>query len=153
MMVTSPTVDTPEETIENDGFFPDIVLADFREANRIDGTITTLRLRHCIINQVINVNRQLAVLKAEQIVAGVEKLADIDAPQIDGSNTYVHHYLRAVGCLVKAEVIETYRDFDTTTAGRETADQLTPNIEDLRRNAYWAISDMLDSPHSNVELI
>lgn len=153
MMVTSPAVDTPEATIENDGFFPDIVLAEFREANRIDGTITTLRLRHCIINHLLAVNRQLALFKAEQVASGVNTLEDIEAPEIDGKNTFTHYYMRAVGSLVKAEVIEKYRDFDTTTAGRETADQLAPNIEELRRNAYWAICDMLGSPRSNVELI
>ncbi|MFQ6333184.1 head completion/stabilization protein [Methylophilus sp. 3sh_L] len=153
MFVTSPTVQAPENAIENDGFFPDIEMASFRDENRIDATVSTLRLRHCIINHVLAVNRQLAVFKAAQLAAGVNSLEDIDAPEIDGKNTYTHYYMRAVGSLVKAEVIEKYRDFDTTTAGRETADQLAPNIEELRRNAYWAISDILGSPRSNVELI
>jgi len=65
----------------------------------------------------------------------------------------IHHYRRAVYQLTNADLIERYRDFDTTAAGEKRAQDLDGAIEESRRNARWAVLDILGLPHLTVELI
>ncbi|MCO1344221.1 head completion/stabilization protein [Burkholderia multivorans] len=55
--------------------------------------------------------------------------------------------------LAKATLIERYRDYDTTGDGARRADELEPQSDELRRDARWAISDIVGRPRVTVELI
>jgi hypothetical protein len=65
----------------------------------------------------------------------------------------VHRYRRAVYSTAGAELAERYRGFDATGSGNANADQLTPTIDEYRRDARWAISDILGLGRTTVELI
>jgi len=65
----------------------------------------------------------------------------------------VRLYRRAVYASAQAELIERYRDVDTTHAGHVRADTLDPTIDDYRRNVRYAIRDMLGRPRADVELL
>lgn len=142
-----------EHTLTNDGWWPDIDAAHMRETLRMDGTVTDMRLEAAAVNAMLSVNRELAVFKAEHFAAGAANLAAVDAPQINGDSSVVVLYRRAVYCTAGAELIERYRNYDTTNAGSDNAEQLTPTIDELRRDARWAIRDLLGVTHSTVELI
>jgi hypothetical protein len=58
-----------------------------------------------------------------------------------------------VYCTAGAELAERYRGLDTTGTGQSAADQLTPVIDEYRRDARWAISDILGLTRTTVELI
>lgn len=66
---------------------------------------------------------------------------------------HVHRYGRAIGCSAKAVLLERYRDYDTTAAGNKKSDQLDSPVDDLRRDARWAISGILGISRNTVELI
>jgi hypothetical protein len=72
---------------------------------------------------------------------------------VDNLSVHTHRYIRAVGSLAKAFVTETHRDVDATAAGEKKSEVLDPTIADLRRDARWAISDILGIPRTTVELI
>ncbi|EBW1331267.1 head protein, partial [Salmonella enterica subsp. enterica serovar Enteritidis] len=59
----------------------------------------------------------------------------------------------AVFCNAKANLTERYRDIDTTLNGNKKADALEPSIEDLQRDAVWAIQRIKGTTHNIVELI
>jgi hypothetical protein len=150
---TSPPVVADEPEIENAPFFPSIDPEDIRAAQRIDGTITAERLAECLMEAMASVNKELSSWKSTQIAAGHATLSDVPADQIGGTSIHVRRYLRAVGCFTKANLVERYRDFDTTARGDRKADVLDNPIDDLRRDGRWAISDILGVSRTVVELI
>lgn len=145
-----PAVETP---IANDAFFPDIEPAAVREAARIPTSITPARLRAAILGAIMTVFYDLEAFAARSIADGHATLAAVPAPQLDGQSVQLLRYHRAVTLYTKAELIERYRDFDTTAAGGSQADELTPTIGELRRDALHAVRDILGKPRTTIDLI
>ncbi|MDE3330397.1 head completion/stabilization protein, partial [Burkholderia pseudomallei] len=101
----------------------------------------------------LTVNDELAAWRARQRAAGAATLADVPAPRIDGESAHVARYRRAVYHLTHADVTEKYRGYDTTKSGGQVAADLAATVDDSRRAARWAISDILGIARSTVELI
>lgn len=150
---SSAQADTPEQPVSNASFWPEIDPAEVRTEQRIDTAITPERLRAVLIEAIATVNRQLADFRDRQIADGHNALEDIPTEMVDDVSVHVHRYRRAVGCLAKALLTERSRDFDTTAAGNKKADQLEPTIDDLHRDARWAICDIQGIGRTTVELI
>jgi len=143
----SARIDAP--TIANDGFFPDIDMA----AMRLDGTVTDARLRLAIVAAMLFVNRALTVWRAAQ---SASTLATVSATQIDGDSRLLALYRRAVYCTAKADLIERYRDYDSTAStlsDKKSMEWLDHAPAEQRRNAQWAIADLIGCPRMTVELI
>ena len=62
-------------------------------------------------------------------------------------------YFRAVAAAVGAELTEKYRAYDTNNNGGQKADDLTPTIDDYRRDLRFAIRDLKKIRRLNVELV
>lgn len=142
-----------QNDVENDGFFPTIDIGAASAAMRQDGTVTPERLRGALIEAMLLVNDCLGVWRVEQQAAGHRALNAVPATRVNGVSAHVHRYLRAVYCEARASLIERYRDYDATAAGDRKAEQLMPAADDLRRDARWAISDIVGRPRTTVELI
>lgn len=143
-----------EETdVINDGFFPNIDPAAVREAVRITESVTPARLRAAILGAIMTVEIDLRAFAAASIAAGHTSLDAVPAPQLDGRSVQMIRYERAIALYAKAELIDRYRDFDTTAAGGSQADELTPTIVELRRDAMHAIRDILGTTRTVVDLI
>ncbi|GIX38030.1 MAG: phage head completion/stabilization protein [Silanimonas sp.] len=152
--IAHPTPAAPAEPIvSNDGWFPDIEPARLRDAVRLDASITPERLRQAIFYAMADVNRELYDWQLRQMEAGYERLEEVPSGTLDGISRLVLLYRRAIYSTVKADLTERYRDIDTTAAGHRRADDLTPSIDEQRRNARWAIRDILGRTHTTVELI
>jgi Phage head completion protein (GPL) len=152
-VVQSPAPSEIESIIKSMAFWPDVDPVKIRVAHRIDGTVTPDRLRDVLIESVANVNTQLAAWHTLCMANGANTLDEVPAEHVDNTSILTHRYLRAVGCYGKALLLERYRDFDTTAAGNKKADQLENPIDDLRRDARWAVSDLLGIGRSTIELI
>lgn len=139
--------------INSHPFWPDITPDAVREAQRIDGTVTDTRLIHAIVSAIASVNTDLRVFRQTQQTAGIETLADVEAEIINNESALVFAYRRAVYATAHANLIERYRNFDSTTEGNKQADQLTLTADDLYRDARFAIRDILGVTHVTVELI
>lgn len=144
---------TDEPAVANDGWFPDIDLAKLRATARLDGTVTPDRLRHSTVQAVLAINSELAGYKQAQRALNRQKLDDVPAPQVGGQSAQLAHYLRAVYSSVQADLVERYRDFDTTGSGDKAAEKLELRSDDLRRDVRWAISDFLGIRRTTVDLI
>lgn len=140
-------------TVANTGFWPDISMQTLRDAMRIDNTVTDGRLLGAVTEAIASVNAELADWRRQQQAQGYRDAGQVPAEQIDGSSILLQRYLRAVGCRTKATLVERYRDFDTATAGDRRADRLEQDIDDLRRDAAWAISDISGRARTTVDLI
>lgn len=139
--------------LANDGFWPDIDAHNLRAAQRIDASVTNPRLEVATVAAIISVNRELSTRKQQWQAAGYSTLADVPADQINSQSIYVAHYTRAIYSATSAEVAERYRSFDATNSGDKNAEQQTASVDDYRRDARWAVRDILGRRRTTVELI
>lgn len=142
-----------EAVVVNDGWFPSIDPVQLRNEYRIRASVTPERLRKAIISAIIKAGNQLEAWQAERIALVPTGLIDVPAKTIDGESRYVLLYQRAIGSYAKAELVEEYRDTDTTTAGQRDVEDLEPSIAELRRDGLYAIRDILGRPRVRSELI
>ncbi|OEZ46280.1 phage head completion protein (GPL) [Janthinobacterium sp. MP5059B] len=142
--------------VENDGWFPDITLADMRDAMRLDGTVTDARLVQAVVDAILQVNRELADWQGQHAAAGIAALVDVPAARINRESRLLAQYRRAVYSTAKADLIERYRDYDSTATSvsdKKSMEWLDEAPGAQRRNAQWAIADMVGRTHLTVELI
>lgn len=138
-----PQSGTVPGSIDQD-WWPDVILDRAREVVRVNGTVTADRLHESLLNATYSVNDELEAWSVS-----------IRAANPDGMplGRLTDLYLRAVHFYAKAELVERYRDFDTTAAGERRADDLDGVADDARRNMRWAISDLLGRPRTTVEAL
>jgi hypothetical protein len=139
--------------ITNDGFWPDIDVVHLRGSIRLDGSITDARIEVITVNALIQVNGELASVKSAHVANGYSNIAAVPAFEVNSESHLVHLYRRSIYCSVGAELAERYRSFDTSVDGNKNADELTPSVDEYRRDARFAIRDLLGVGHSTVELI
>lgn len=149
--VAGGTVDSGH--INTDPFWPSIDLESLRATLRIDASVTPARLETAVIAAAINLNRELADWRVVQERAGHTSLENIPGEKINDVSIRVHLYRRAIEAGTGAEVCERYRSYDTTHSGKGNAEELTPNIDEYRRDLRWAVRDFLGHNRSTVELI
>ena len=151
------TNETADPTIvENDGWFPAIDLHHMRDAMRLDGTVTTPRLVQAVAEAILHVNGELDAWQDEQLENGFSTLEVVPAKKINRESKLLIHYRRAVYSIAKADLLEKYRDYDTTAssmADKKSMGYLDDGPGEQRRNAHWAIADILQRHHLTVELI
>lgn len=138
------------QTVSNNGFFPDISLSDMRNAMRTDGTVSENRLKNAVIEAIATVNAELAPLRKRSQAFSLEQ---IECDHIDGESLLVQRYKRAVFCLATANLYERYRSYDSTKDGAEKAQEFEQSVDDLRRDARFAIRDLLQIQRWTAELI
>ncbi|QRX80867.1 head completion/stabilization protein [Glaciimonas sp. PAMC28666] len=155
--VTAHTSETTDPTIvENDGWFPDIDLHHMRDAMRLDGTVTSPRLVQAVAEAILHVNAELDAWQDDQLENGFGALGAVPAKKINRESKLVIHYRRAVYSTAKADLLEKYRDYDSTAssmADKKAMAYLDDGPGEQRRNAHWAIADILRRHHLTVELI
>ncbi|MBS4721166.1 head completion/stabilization protein [Aeromonas caviae] len=146
---TSPA----EGEIDSSPFWPAISLPDLRDTVRLDGTVTTARLKHAVIDAITSVNRDLADWRRAREAEGVATLAAVPGEVINGESAYLHSYRRAVYALTRANLLERYADYSATGDGVKGADAKIISSDDLYRDARFAIRDILGTTHNTVALI
>jgi len=152
-LIATGNTQADQKAIENDGFFPDIYLGHARDTMRLDGTVTSARLLEALIAAMLYTNQALSAWKKKQQHKGYPTLALVPAQTISKESSQLHRYRRAVYSYAMADLAERYRSFDSTKSGHQQAQAIEEPIDDHRRNAQWAIRDMMDSPRSTIDLI
>lgn len=149
----SNTQPAESQPITNNGFWPDIDPALFRDRHRIDSTITEGRVIQALGVALRDINRQLADWQVQQLDAGVYASDAVPAEpwQVPGHATDL--YRQAIFAEAHARILESYRDYSATRDGDERGEAKNDAAEDYRRDARWAISEIIGEPHTTVELI
>ncbi|MGK4474139.1 head completion/stabilization protein [Aeromonas molluscorum] len=148
-----PRPSPDEGVIANSPFWPAISLPDLRETVRLDGTVTTARLKHAVVDAITSVNRDLADWRRAREAEGVATLAGVPSEVIDSESLHLHSYRRAVYAMTRASLLERYTDYSATGDGVKGADAKVISSDDLYRDARFAIRDILGTTHNTVELI
>jgi len=150
-VATAPA--TAPTSISSGDWYPSIDLADARAVMRVDSTITDARLTESIQLAMAAVEDCLDAWQAQQVELGRASLADVPSKTIGDSTRLVLAYKRAVYATVQAELLERYRNFDSTGAAGKRAEPMDETVDDYRRNVRYAIRDILGRPRADVELI
>ncbi|WP_160280214.1 head completion/stabilization protein, partial [Cellvibrio mixtus] len=90
---------------------------------------------------------------SQQQQKGIAALDDVPQKTGHPAGAIKNQYFTAVWSLAKAELVERLPDYDTTNAGKEKADTLEPSAETYRRDASWAINDIIGAARTTIELI
>ncbi|RRE18554.1 head completion/stabilization protein [Klebsiella pneumoniae] len=147
-----PDTDDGGEKVTAGSFWPEIALSDVRMEMRINGAVTTSRLKQAVIEGVSHTLDQLADWQAVQLAAGYTQLDDVPAVKVNGESVKVHRYRRAVFSIARAHILGTNRDVDTTgDAGEKRAASLALQADDMWRDARWAISDIRGTVRNSAE--
>ncbi|QTL92297.1 head completion/stabilization protein [Aeromonas jandaei] len=142
-----------EGEIASAPFWPVIKLADVRAIMRTDGTVTTERLRHAVIDAVAAVNSDLSGWAINRQGEGHAELEDVPSQTIAGESVLIHWYRRAVYSMARANLYERYLDSSATAEAVKDAEPRNLTADDLYRDARFAIRDILGETHTTVELI
>lgn len=126
------------EVIAGDDLWPDVDPKLARIVTRLNGTVTDDRLVESLMNSIQAVQRELSEWRSQH-----GELSDKQKGL----------YRRAVYFTTKAELMERYRDFDSTEAGNRVADALEPSIRDAWKTVRWAVSDLMERPRVTIEVL
>ncbi|MBB1625173.1 head completion/stabilization protein [Achromobacter sp. UMC71] len=152
-IANQPAPVAANDTITNDGFWPDVKVSAARKTLRLDGTVTDERVRHALIAAIIEVARDVTAWRLLRQAEGFATLSAVPGPKVDGASVAEHSYLRAVYAYTKADLVERMADFDLTGAGQKKAEWLDATPDEQRRNAAWAIAALVGRSRCTVDLV
>lgn len=145
--------ESEESKISNISFFPAIDINDVRKTQRLDGTVTTERLKTAIASAIIAVNDDLYNWRLTKQAAGITSINNLNDEQINGESKYLILYKHAVYSWANALLNEQYINFDATAKAKTDIDTNIESAGNLYRNARYAIRDILGKSRSTMELI
>lgn len=151
-----PPEETTPDVVQGDGWWPDIDIVDLRKAARIDTTVTPERLREAVRFAMLTIDgdRPVACWREGLEESGAASLDAVpDQPTVGGIKRLVALYTRAIASHVAADLAERLRDAATTSAGHDRADELETAADVHRRNARWALADLVGRARATCELI
>ena len=139
--------------ISNISFFPAINVNDVRKTQRLDGTVTTERLKTAITSAIIAVNDDLYSWRLAKQLAGIATINDLNDELVNGESKYLILYKHAVYSWANALLNEQYINFDATAKAKGDTESNIESTGNLYRNARYAIRDILGKSRSTMELI
>ncbi|NWB99076.1 head completion/stabilization protein [Pseudomonas gingeri] len=107
-----------EQTIENDGFWPDLSLSEFQKAYRLPAEYLVEMLGDDLTTAMIEVNTDLAKCKARWQAAGISNVESADSQLLPERAFKAKTYKRAVYCRTKASLLTQF----ATVTRRESAE-------------------------------
>ncbi|MBD9653588.1 head completion/stabilization protein [Pseudomonas sp. PDM12] len=144
---------TTAHPISNADFWPKLDGQQLRAAMRIDSSVTDDRLEAATVNAMIEANRELSAYRAARKAEGYHSLTAVPAEQISDESELLHLYRRIVYCRALAELIERYRSYDTTNSGEQKVTEEQTSPDQLRRDARFALRNILGVSQNTVELL
>jgi hypothetical protein len=143
-----------DAVVEADGWYPAIDCTAARKVLRLGDGVTHERLVSAILGAMITVMGELRQWRTAQDATGATNIEAVDPDaQVGGEHKLKLLFTRAVVCTVGAQLAETHRDVSATADGEKRADQQLLSAGDYRREATWAIRDILGVPRTCVELL
>jgi hypothetical protein len=109
-----------EQAIENDGFWPNLSLAEFQKGYRLPAEYLVDMLATDLTTAMVEVNADLAKLKAQWSVAGVSSVESADPMVLPERTFHAATYKRAVYCRAKASLLPQF----ASVVRRESAENL-----------------------------
>ncbi|NUU34663.1 head completion/stabilization protein [Pseudomonas sp. C2B4] len=124
-----------EQAIENDGFWPNLSVAEFQKGYRLPAEHLVEMLVINLTSAMTEVNRDLAKLKARWQGAGVSNVESADTTVLPERTFQAATYKRAVYCRAKASLLPEF----ASVVRRESAENLGKEAPE-RKETYLEFS-------------
>lgn len=109
-----------EQVIENDGFWPNLSVAEFQKGYRLPAEFLVDMLVADLTTAMIEVNRDLAKRKSQWQSAGITSVESADPMVLQERTFHAATYKRAVYCRAKASLLSQF----ASVVRRESAENL-----------------------------
>lgn len=135
----SPETDFQHDTLTNDGFWPDVNLADFQQNRSIPVDIPADLIKGALLAAVNEVNDALKVVRNRHQAQGVLSAKDVKGPAFGDINALCAQYQKAVFARAKADLMGEFTSLShkgqfPNQEGRETRDTLLAEASVVMRN-------------------
>ena len=114
--------------VQNDGFFPDLILGDLQEDYRIPTKYQTETIIHHLKVAMDEVNQDLEPLKLDSTTQGITALENLNSIALAGEPVPIIRYKRAVFSKTKALLTQQFASMDR----RESAARVLDDLEEER---------------------
>ncbi|MGY3944144.1 head completion/stabilization protein [Aeromonas tecta] len=128
-MFAGKDIDYSAATIRNDGFWPDVAIADFERRRAVPADLDTQTTGAALLAAVSEINLQLENHQAALQGKGYHTAAEVPGPSLEGgANALTEQYLAAVFARAKAALLP---EFASVTE-RATANNQLERTPDQR---------------------
>ena len=131
-----------EQQIENDGFWPDLSLAEFQKAYRLPGEYLVETLVDGLLSAMTEVNTDLAKCKAKWQVAGVTSLNSADPMVLPERTFQAQTYKRAVYNRAKASLLTQFATITRRESAENTGKELPERSETFLAFSQQAVRSL-----------
>lgn len=122
-----------QQTIENDGFWPDLSVAELQRICRLPGEYSADMLTADLYTAMHEVNQDLATLKARWQAVGVSSVESADSTVLPERTFQTQLYKRAVFMRAKASLLTQFatvtRRAEAENAGKEAPERIETFLE------------------------
>lgn len=135
----SPETDFQHDILTNDGFWPDVNLADFQRNRSIPVDIPADLIRGALLAAVNEVNGALKEVRARHQAQGAVSAKDVKGPSFGSTNALIAQYQKAVFARAKADLMGEFISVShkgqfPNQEGRDTRDTLLAEASVVMRN-------------------
>ncbi|MGY4028307.1 head completion/stabilization protein [Aeromonas rivuli] len=128
-MISGKSIQYSEQTITNDGFWPDVVCGDFERRRALPADMDADAISAALLAAVSEINLQLAKHQVSLLANGYTRAQEVPGPRLQGgNNALTETYLAAVFARAKAMLLP---EFATVTE-RDARKDLAERAPDLR---------------------
>ncbi|WP_373963105.1 head completion/stabilization protein [Kosakonia sacchari] len=104
-MFSGKPIDYQDVALTNDGFWPDLNLADFQAQRALPPDMDASTIASALLAAVMEVNADLSPVVIKHQAAGHQQAADVPGPVMDGVNGLCAQYTKAVFARAKADLL------------------------------------------------
>lgn len=131
-----------EQAIENDGFWPNLSLAEFQKGYRLPAEYLVDMLATDLTTAMAEVNGDLAKRKAEWQNAGVTTVESADPMVLPERTFHAATYKRAVYCRAKASLLTQFATVTRRESAENTGKELPERGETFLEFSQQAVRSL-----------
>ena len=131
-----------EQTIENDGFWPDLSLSEFQKGYRLPAEYLVELLGADLTTAMTEVNQDLAKRKAYWQSLGVSSVESADPTVLPLQTFHVATYKRAVYCRAKASLLTQFATVTRRESAENTGKELPERGETFLEFSQQAVRSL-----------
>jgi hypothetical protein len=131
-----------EQAIENDGFWPDLSVAEFQKGYRLPAEYLVDMLAAELTTAMTEVNRDLAKRKGQWQNVGVTTVESADTTVLPERTFHVATYKRAVYCRAKASLLTQFATVTRRESAENTGQELPERGETFLEFSQQAVRSL-----------
>jgi len=131
-----------DQAIENDGFWPDLSLAEFQKGYRLPAEYLVDMLVTDLTTAMIEVNRDLARRKSQWLNVGITTVESADPMVLPERTFQAATYKRAVYCRAKASLLTQFATVTRRESAENTGKELPERGETFLEFSQQAVRSL-----------